>query len=218
MDGATLQAKIYNGYAKAAQIIGLTFNLYRPLSAGSPLGNLVGTLKAALDSGPAYSFKSPNEYGDPTWFALINDATAQTGDYLVNANGTYFIAGKQFLLPVIVVECNRSVRISRQTMSSAVGAVGYSGTTAAGETNILGAAGNLWPASIMFGGKAQGAIGLPADSKQSGWRILLPPSVPGGVVLTASDIVTDDIGRRYVIDGAELTDLGWRINANELHT
>jgi hypothetical protein len=30
--------------------------------------------------------------------------------------------------------------------------------------------------------------------------------------------VTDDLGRRYVIDGAELTDLGWRINANELHT
>lgn len=218
MDGATLQAKIYRGYAKAAQKIGQSFNLFRPLSAAAPLGNQVGTVSAALDSAPSYGFKSPNEYGDPTWFALVDDATTQTGDYLINASGTYFIAGKQFLLPVIAVECNRSVRISRQTTSSAVGAVGYSGVTAAAESIILGAPGALWPASILFGGKQQAGLGLPAGGKQSGWRILLPVSVPASVILTASDIVSDDLGRRYVIDGAELTDLGWRVNANELHT
>ncbi|MFD2271406.1 hypothetical protein ACFS07_10400 [Undibacterium arcticum] len=70
MDGATIQARVYAGYAKAAQVIGLTFSLYRPLSASAPLGNLVGTLKAALDSGPGYQFKAPNEYGDPTWFCV----------------------------------------------------------------------------------------------------------------------------------------------------
>ena len=218
MDGTTIQARVYSGYAKAASVIGQVFNLFRPLAFDAPLGNQVGTIKAALDSGAEYNFKKPNEYGDPTWFALINDATTQTGDYIQNASGAYFIAGKQFLLPVIVVECNRSVRISRQVTSSAVGAVGYSGTTASNEVNILGAANALWPASILFGGKSQSSMGLPAGAKQTGWRVLLPPSVPSTVLISASDIITDDLGRRYLIDGAELTDLGWRINCNELHT
>jgi len=216
MDGQTLQAKIYSGYAKAANVIGLSFSLYRPLSAGAPLGNLVGTLKAALDSSPEYGFKKPNEYGDPTWFALINDATTQAGDYLVNTSGTYFIAGKQFLLPVIVVECNRSLKLTRQQAQSGVGALGYGGSVAAHDTDVLGATGALWPASILFGSRSQVSLNLPQGAKNSGWRILLPPSVP--ITVMAGDIATDDLGRRYVVEGAELTDLGWRINAQEVHS
>ncbi|HHW4685713.1 MAG TPA: hypothetical protein ACQGQG_10560 [Xylella sp.] len=63
-------------------------------------------------------------------------------------------------------------------------------------------------------GKSQAAIGLPADVKNSGWRLLLPPFVP--VVVRSGDIVTDDLGKRYAIEGAELTDIGWRINAQEV--
>ena len=216
MDGPTIQARVYAGYAKAAQVIGLSFNLYRPLNAGSPLGNLIGTLKAALDSTPSYSFKQPNEYGDPTWFALINDATTQAGDYMQNASGIYFIAGKQFLLPVIVVECNRTVKITREQAVTAVGAVGYGGNQPSQEVDILGAGGSLWPASIQLGGRGNRGTGLPAGVKNTGWRVLLPPSVP--VNILAGDIVTDDLGKRYVIEGVELTDLGYRITAQEVHT
>lgn len=216
MDGATLQGKIYRGYAKAAKVIGQSFNLYRPLSASTPLGNQVGTVMAALDSGPAYDFKSPNEYGDPTWFALVDDATTQAGDYLINSTGTYFIAGKQFLLPVIAVECNRTVKISRGQAVSAVGALGYGGMTPSTQQDVLGAPGALWPASVLFGGKQErDQSGLPAGVPLAGWQILLPPSVP--ITIKASDIVTDDLGRRYAINGAELTDLGWRIKAVEEH-
>lgn len=216
MDGPTIQTRVYAGYAKAAKVIGLPFSLYRPLTANSPLGNLVGTLKAAMDSTPDYKFKKPNEYGDATWYALIDDATAQAGDYLVNANGTYFIAGKQFLLPVIVVECNRTAKITRQQAQTGVGAVGYGGNVPSQEVDVLGAPGAFWPASILFGGKSQQGVGLPAGVNNIGWRILLPPSVP--ITIKAGDIVTDDLGRRYAIDGAELTDLGWRINAQEVHS
>jgi hypothetical protein len=216
MDGPTIQARVYAGYAKAAKVIGLPFNLYRPMVADDPLGNLVGTIKAAMDSTPSYKFRKPNEYGDATWYALIDDATTQAGDYLINANGTYFIAGKQFLLPVIVVECNRAVHITRQQAVTAVGAVGYSGSVPAQDVDVIGTPGAMWPASILFGGKSQVAAGLPADVKNSGWRILLPPSVPSTIM--AGDIVTDDLGKRYAIDGAELTDLGWRLNAQEVHT
>lgn len=216
MDGPTIQARVYAGYAKAAQVIGLSYNLYRPLAANAPLSNLVGTLKCALDSTPSYNFKQPNEYGDPTWFALINDATTQTGDYISNAGGTYFIAGKQFLLPVIVVECNRMAKVTREIAVTAVGAVGYSGNQPAQEVDVLGAGGNLWPVSIQLGGNSRERTSLPAGVQNTGWRILMPPSVP--INILAGDLVTDDLGKRYVIEGVELTDLGYRINAQEVHT
>jgi hypothetical protein len=33
----------------------------------------------------------------------------------------------------------------------------------------------------------------------------------------STDILTDDLGRRFEVTGAELTALGWRLSANELH-
>ncbi|GAB3249175.1 hypothetical protein [Chitinimonas naiadis] len=219
MDGQTLQAKIYAGYARSAQHIGLDFDLYRPASIAAPLSNKVGTLKAAMDSSASYSFKAPNEYGDPTWFALINDATTQPGDYLVNGNGTYFIAGKQFLLPVIVVECNRQVRVSRQPAPTGVGAVGYGGPCGtAGDIDVIGstAGGTAWPCSILLKGQREKSLSaLPGASSQVGWQILLPPSV--AVPLNAGDIATDDLGRRYLLHGAEQSDLGWRLTCTEVH-
>jgi hypothetical protein len=221
MDGPTIQARVYAGYAKAAKVIGIAYDQYRPLSAALPLGNKVSTVLMALDSGTTFTFKSPNEYGDPTWLALINDATVQTGDYLVGNNGginpgIYFIAGKQFLLPVLAIECNRSVRITRENTVTGVGAVAYSGKLPSTETDVLGAPGAMWPASILAGGRKEAGVNLPAGTKNAGWKMLLPPSVP--IVILAGDMVTDDLGRRYAVDGAELTDLGWRINANEVHS
>ena len=45
---------------------------------------------------------------------------------------------------------------------------------------------------------------------------MLPISVP--IIVTAGDIVTDDLGHRYAVDAAEQTDTGWRITANEAHS
>jgi len=212
MDGATIQNRVYFGYAKAAQRIGLAYDLYRPLSPTAPMANKVGTLMAALDSGPGYQFKAPNEYGDPTWFALINDATTQPGDYLVGPGGTYFVAGKQFLLPVIVVECNRIVHLSRIPAQAAVGVGAYSTGAPAAAADVL----TGWPASILLGGRGESTgTGLPSASKNVGWKILLPPSVTQTV--NAGDLIIDDLQRRYVVQGAEYTDLGWRISAVEEH-
>ena len=38
-----------------------------------------------------------------------------------------------------------------------------------------------------------------------------------GVTIQPSDIVTDDLGRRYLVGAAEQTDAGWRIDAQEAH-
>lgn len=220
MDGIHLQSLIYKGYARAATKIGLAFDQFRPLSAALPLGNKVATVNMAVDSGKEYTFTSPNEYGDPTWLALIDDATVQTGDYLVGNNGglstsTYFIAGKQFLLPVLAIECNRQLKIERQITPISVGAQNYGGMTDGNALPLLGNSTHLWPASILLGGRSQNGAGLPAGVKNAGWKILLPPSVP--VTIQSSDIITDDLNRRYAIESAELTDLGWRIQAQEIH-
>lgn len=219
MDGPTIQAKVYGGYAKAANVIGVAYDLYRPSGPSAPMapGNKVSTLKAALDSTSSYAFRQPNEYGDPTWYALINDATTQAGDYLTNATGTYFIAGKQFLLPVILVECTRSLRVVRQLQQTAVGEVGYGGTLAANEVPVLGdqSVPTYWPASILISGSGGKTLGLPSSAHPGHWRILLPPSVPAKIM--AGDIATDDQGRRFLFLSTELTDLGWRITASEVH-
>lgn len=221
MDSVTLQAHIYAGRGKAAIRIGLDCRQYRPLLAGVPFGNLIATIKSAFNSGdPLY--KSPNLFGDPVWYADLDGRATQPGDYLVRvADGsTWYIAAQQQLLPIVCIECNRALRISRQALVvGAVGLQGYGSSSPcdpASMGDILGVPGSLWPASILLGGRSRNSEAhLPAGVKQSGWRIMLPASVPA--VLTAGDIATDDLGRRYVFEAAEMTDMGWRINAIEVH-
>ena len=217
MDGATIQAKIYAGRGKAALRMGRDCSVYRPLTAAAPLGNLAATIKAAFNSGNS-NYKAPNLPGDALWFADLDGRITQPGDYLIRVfdGDTFFIANQQELLPIVVVECNRQLKITREVPVAAVGAVGYSGMQPAQETDVLGTTGALWPCSILLGGRSQAALNLPADVRQSGWRIMLPPSVP--ISIKAGDIATDDLGRRYAIEAAEQTDFGWRINAQEVHT
>lgn len=217
MDGATIQARIYAGRGKAAKRIGLTCQQYRPQSAAAPLANPLAQILVAFNSGDN-TYAKPNVSNDPVWYADFDGRLTQTGDYLVRAldGATWFISAQQQLLPIVCVECNRSVKVTRQQAVTAVGAVGYGGMLPATSEDVLGGDDNLWPASILIGGRKEQAANLPAGVKNSGWRILMPPSVP--IVLKAGDLVTDDHGRRFMVDAAELTDQGWRMNANEAHT
>lgn len=217
MDGTKIQAKIYAGRGKAAIRIGLPCNQYRPLSAGAPLANLIGIINAAFNAGDS-KYLVPNLPGDPIWYADLDGRLTQPGDYLVRASdgATWFVSAQQQLLPIVAVECNRLVRITRQEPVTTIGAVGYGGNTKGNEVDVLGAPSALWPASILQGGRKQAGVNLPAGTAQAGWKIALPPSVP--ITIMAADILTDDLGRRYVIDGAELTDMGWRLTSNEVHS
>ena len=109
--------------------------------------------------------------------------------------------------------------MTREAALSAVGALPYSGLNQAADTDILGTKGvptSYWPCSILLGGRFDKAGTLPADVRNEGWKVLLPPSVP--VVIKPGDILTDDLGKRYTVTGAELTDLGFRMTAQEAHT
>ena len=209
-----MQAKVYRGYAIAAAKIGLTFSQYRPLGTTAAIasGNLLRTLPASFNA-EDMKYGRPNKYGKPTWYCLADGTLLQPGDYMVGA-GTYFIAAMQPLLPILAVECNRTVSLYRPQQQAGVGAVGYGGNTAANQTPLV----QDWPASLLQAAKAaSNPINLPGDAKQASWALLMP-AIPGGVVIKNDDVVTDDLGSRYLVYSAELTDLGWRMQLTESET
>lgn len=211
MDGATLQARIYSGYAKSAQRIGLPFTQYRPADPLAPLAAPIGTLYAHFRVDD--SFARPNVHGKALWLAYIDGARVQAGDYLAGAPGTFFIAAMQPLLPVLAVACNRTVTAARIAAPPAVGALGYNADLPSAETPLMAG----WPCSILRGQRGEkNEVGLPSDVRQPGWECLLP-AWPGLQIRNA-DIITDDEGRRHIASACEHTDLGWRLTLQQAVT
>ena len=214
MDGATLNAKVSAGYAKAALRIGTTYHHFRPTTANTPLaaGNQLADMLVSLNADdPRYS--KPNVYGKATWYAVADASQFQVGDYIVGVEGTLFVAALQQLLPIFMVDCNRVASFNRPQQQSGVGALSYGGTTAANETALAAS----WPCSILQDTKKyKSDVDLPGDVRDPWWAILAP-TIPG-VTLRNGDIMTDDLGRKYIIGSAELTDLGWRLTAQQAQT
>lgn len=179
-------------------------------------------------------YGKPNKYGKATWYALFDGHGLKPGDYLIGLtsvgnlelegggsleledggslllqgcpSGTYFIAAMQLLLPILVVECNRIISISRPKPQSGAGAQPYSGITAANEIQY---AKNV-PCSILQGTKGEkNETALPSDTRSPWWTILLPGNV-GHIMY--GDLIIDDFGQRYVVSSNEQSDLGWRLN------
>lgn len=213
MDAATLQARIYAGYGKAALRIGYNADQYRPVSASAPIGTKLATFPASFNA-EDMKYGKPNKYGHQTWYGVFDGRLTQVGDYLKNTqNGTFFIAAQQTALPILCIECNAVISILRPQQQAGVGALGYGGDTDANETPLM----TSWPASVLQGGKGErSTVGLPGDEKNPQWSVLLPSFA--GVTLRSGDIIKDDLSRRMIIISAEKTDLGWRIVAQQEQT
>lgn len=213
MDGHRLDDLIYRGRGKAAVHIGVPCQVFRPQNPTAPFTNQVAALDVALNAADSKYLK-PNLYGKPIWYADMDGRQTQPGDYLVRSDGKiWFVAAQPQLLPIVAIDCNAWVAVRRQAQSTTFGAGSYSGVV--DPAYILGTLDTKWPASILIGGRALAAMGLPADVKESGWRILLPPSVP--IAIEAGDRLDDDTERSFWVESAELTDLGWRLTVNEAH-
>lgn len=212
MDGEKLISNVYAGYGKAAKRIGFDYAVYRPSQSPSdpPLDNanlLLESLKVSPNQKGDY--KVPNSYGVAIWWSYHDGSETLVGDYLVGRMGTFFIAAQQDLLPIMLVNCNRVVTITRPAPADGIGAVDYQGYTTDATDTLM----TEWPASILQGREKDQNI-VPMDTKLPSWQILLPAQA--GVVLRTSDIITDDLGHRYGIGSAEQTDLGWRLTAIQL--
>lgn len=225
MDARLIQQRIYSGRAKAALRIGLPCRVYRPATFLNPLTNQITIIRAAFNNGDTKYLK-PNLFGKPVWFGDFDGRLTQPGDYLVRISdgSTWFIAAQQQLLPIALVECARSIKLSRASGAVCSTGVQPCGPVGVGTYNslsalqdVLGTTDTPWPASILIGGRVQAnPTGLPGDVREAAWSILLPVSVP--ITIQSADLLTDDLGRRFAVESAEATDLGWRLIANEVHT
>lgn len=208
MDGTKLQTKIYKGYGQAAKRIGFDYQQFRATSASNPLtSTALQTLPASFTTN--FNYSAPNKYGQATWLGLFDARTFQPGDFLVGRQGTFFIAAMQDTLPIYCVQTNRVVSVLRVSQDAPVGLGSWAGDKrATTEVTIM----QGWPASIIQGTKGEtNEAKLPGDVKTPWWAILMPAW--SGVELRTSDIIRDDLDRKYVISSAELTDMGWRITA-----
>jgi hypothetical protein len=166
-------------------------------------GNLLFSLPVSLNA-EDMKYGKPNKYGKASWYALVDGTNLEVGDYFVGPQGTFFVAALQSLLPILVVECNRTVSIFRPQGQTGLGLGAYGGNTDATETLLV--AGR--PCSILQGTKGEKAeSNLPGDVRNPWWTLLIPY---GAVDLTMDDIVVDDLGRRYALSSVELSDLGYR--------
>jgi hypothetical protein len=208
MDGAKLQSKIYIGYGKAAKRIGFDYQQFRATSVNDPMSTSpLQTLPASFTT--KFTYSAPNKYGEATWLGLFDARQFQPGDFLVGRQGTFFIAAMQDTLPIYCVQTNRMVDVIRVSQDAPVGLGSWAGDKRA-STEVVIMRG--WPASIVQGTKGEtNEAKLPGDVKTPWWAILMP-AWPG-LVLRTSDIIRDDLDRKYVISSAELTDMGWRITA-----
>lgn len=213
MNGATIQQKIWLGYGKAAGYIGQSYAQYRATGANSPTGALVNPSLMVSLNAEDMTYAKPRGYAKATWYALLDGTNALVGDYLVGGD-TYFIASMEPLLPILAVKCNRTLTFARPEATQAFGAIqGYEGNTAANETILA----TGWPASVLAGTKGEkDEVDLPGDVRTPWWLILVP-AMPG-ITLNTSYLITDDLGRRYVISSAELTAHGWKLTAQQAKT
>jgi len=208
---ATIQAKINYGYGIAANILGETCQFFAPSNPLDAIAatNYAGTLAVRFDPNFQFGATKPQLYGHPVWGAAFDRTDTNVGWYMVSqVSGTFFILAQQPLLPTAAVLCNRTVSITRP--SSPTPGPGYYGGAAPAEGQITG----KWPCSILQGPKGNepvAGLSLPGSTKQP-WAAILLPSIPS-VSIELGDIITDDLGHRWDISGAELTEFGWRLEA-----
>jgi hypothetical protein len=198
---------IYRKQAKGSAKAGLPYDVFRATGPMNPMaGPPIANLPALFGANP--TFTKFNSYPSAIWYAYLDGTQTQPGDILVGEQ-TFFIAAQQHITPIMAVEAPRVVDIHLPYQATGGGFVPvYGGNTLALETATMTA----WPASILQGTKGENTgTGLPDDIRDPWWQILMP-SWPG-VLLKSSHIIVDDLGRRFTVSSAELTDLGWRITA-----
>lgn len=209
MDAAGIAAKVAYGYGKAASKLGPQHSVYRATSTGPAIApaNLVGTTPFIASATPDGAFRRPSNWTTPEQFGLFDPTKARPGDYLTGSSGTWFVASTDTLTIPMVVQCNVVISIARgEAIGPGLNPI-YGGQTPAVDQTLL----TDWPASLLSGGHSEaGRAMLPDDPKRFAGGICKLPPVPG-VTFRAGDRITVDGGDTWMVAGAFLQSLGWRL-------
>ena len=209
MDSQRLQDRLYYGLGITARRTGDLTDAFRPNGPIQPLDKSNRFLRLAasflaMEGGAGRA----NGYGLALWQGLFDAAYTRPGDYLVQKQRIFFVAAQQPLLPVLCIQTNRVISVSRPSLQTSPAGNPYGGYIDS-RTSILM---DEWPASMLAANeRGSPATGLPTDLPNPHMAILLPSSP--GVILSPGDLISDDLGRSAVIVGSELSHLGWRLSA-----
>lgn len=217
MDRARLQDRISWGMNVAARTLGITTDAHRPTDTSAPVAPETRFLRLnAAFSATDGQFIRPTGYGTALWHGFFDSAYTVPGDYLVQNESTWFIAGQQPLLPVLCIQTNRRISLSRPNAAAIAGVNAYGGVSLADSMLLIA----NWPASILGTASAgHPNADLPSDSSVPYWNVLLPVlSFPDAPIFQPSDLLVDDLDRVAVIVASELTSLGWRLTAKQAIT
>lgn len=203
MDRAELLAKVAVGNAHVAGQVGVVCAVYRPNGVSAPIvsANLIQSLPVYLE--PAERLQER-----PEWIGTFDFGNTLRGDYLVAVGGpTYFIGAQTGLAPVVCVQTNAILSMTRPVAASNFGADGYSGVADSMMQNLI----SDWPASLVASGWAKDGEAVD-NMGLAAWEIMLPIM---SVVPFVADLVTDDLGRIFVVTAAERTLLGWLLHVKQ---
>ena len=209
MDAMRLTTIINASNGRAAKRLGSLTTHYRaaglsdPLSA-PPVQQLCATFTANT------SYQVPERFGKATWIGTFDATDVRAGDFLVSpVEGTFFVAVMPGLLPVLCVRTERIISVLRTTSAQEhAGLQDYGGTTQAIEKVMLSG----WPASILMGARGEKSpLSLPSEVRIPWFTVLMADF--DGLLIRSGDFLIDDLGRRFIAGGTELTHMGWRITA-----
>ena len=202
-------------YGKAVWNMIIETRQTQPLYA-QPGDYLVPTQGYFFDLGGLDNYLS-SAYGSDDFYlpaprasAFGTDVDFYSKGYVEDIN-FYYLASTQFLLPPLGVSCNRGIDIIRPTQVIGAGFQGYAEYLPSTSEIIM----QKMPASILeMSTTNQAPTNLPTDTRQPKVIILIPNI--GNVIVRADDIIIDDLNQNYVVTDNELTDLGWRILAEQV--
>lgn len=209
MQLSTIQAKVYAGYAKAAQFVGSSYAVLRASGANNPLaGSPVATLMAQLTphGQNQFGFNKPSDFKSPMFHAMLDGSQINIGDYLQGAQ-LYFVAGLDSLQPPLAILCNGTFSLYERPETSGEGVKNYGGDEAATNTALA----LNWPCSALMGSRAVTGQTLPGDAGFGTFEFKLPSTFP--VTILPAMIIVDGLGARYIVQVAEKTSYAWRVTA-----
>ena len=209
---SVIQRAINLGYGQTGTLIGTPYRHHRPaLNGAISIETWLGSINLSVAQNG--NFMKPGKVGNDEWYGYYDATAVAPGDYFTNGERTYFVASQQPLLPYLLVFCERTITLSTVSQTAGGGTGSYGGDASSNGTNLLTA----WPASIVQGSRGErGDITLPDDVRSPWWTIRLPATP--GLVIQNSMFIYDDLGRRYSISSAEITEYGVRITAKQDQT
>lgn len=201
MDAAKIQALAYKGLGKGAKILGTDHKVYRSPSLLDPLaGAELLTIKASMTT--SYGYSKASKPGAPEMMLVADASRLQSWDWLVGEQTSY-LCRLQPLLPPMVIQCNRVVRIARP---------GYTTGPGPYEPDALNVIASSLPVFMKpktASAASPKAIPYPTDTAAAitEWEVYINAQSIGAI--QPHDVITDEMGAKYEITQAAPSDFGF---------